>query len=260
MLKPRLIPALLVDHQLHLVKTSRFGDRQYLGDPLNAAYVFSGYGVDELLVLDIDATPARRSIPLPFVAALARFTTVPLTVGGGIHSLEQIQALVALGVEKVALSSVLDQDFRFLSQAAHHFGSSTITVVLNVAQRTGEEATAQFGRDGQIQPLAALAFACEQAGAGELVIHHRGLEGTRGGYAIPLMAALNERLTIPLVALGGCHNYQHIDALLTTTPLSGVAAGSLFVYAPGTQEVLLNYCDTHDWIADQLPRLQGVGP
>lgn len=260
MLKPRLIPALLLDHQLHLVKTTRFGDRHYLGDPLNAAYVFSSYEVDELMVLDIDATPARRSIPFPFVAALARFTTVPLTVGGGIHSLEQIQALVALGVEKVALSSVLDHDFAFLAQATHHFGSSTITVVLNVLSRAHEPPMAQFGRDGEIKPLAALAQACEQAGAGELVIHHRGLEGTRSGYAIPLLAELNDRLTIPLVALGGCLNHQHIDALLTATPLSGVAVGSMFVYSPGTREVLLNYCDTHDWLGSQLPRLQGIAP
>ena len=135
MLRPRLVASLLVDQHLHLVKTRQFADRLYLGDPLNAAYVFSGFEVDELLVLDIDATPQGRTIPLPFVEALARFTTVPLTVGGGIHRLEQIHDLLALGVEKVALSAVLAHDFGFLQQAAERFGSSTITVILKSLQK-----------------------------------------------------------------------------------------------------------------------------
>ena len=104
---PRLIPVLLVDHQLHLVKTIAFEQRHYLGDPLNAAYVFNGFEVDELLVLDIDARSQGRSIPSHFVQALARFAQVPLCVSGGISSLDQIHDLLALGVEKVALSSAL---------------------------------------------------------------------------------------------------------------------------------------------------------
>jgi len=117
MLRPRLIAALLVDAQLHLLKTIAFEQRHYLGDPLNAAYVFSGYEVDELLVLDIDASPQGRPIPARFVEALARFTRVPLTIGGGITTLEQIHDLLALGVEKVALSAALTQNLTFLQQA-----------------------------------------------------------------------------------------------------------------------------------------------
>lgn len=260
MLRPRLIPSLLVDHQLHLVKTTRFSDRHYLGDPLNAAYVFSGYEVDELLVLDIDATPAGRTIPLPFVAALSRFTTVPLTVGGGIESLEQIEALVALGVEKVALSAVLDQNFVFLQQAADRFGSSTISVLLNVTAELGREATAQFGLQGVSQPVAPLALACQRAGAGELVIHLRSREGTSTGYDIPLLAALNDQLTIPLVALGGCGQQEHIHDLLKACSVSGVAAGSLFAYAPNSHEVLLNYPETNAWLSDALAERQEMPP
>ena len=89
MLLPRLIPVLLVDDQLNLVKTTSFDHPHYLGDPLNAAYVFSGFEVDELLLLDIDASPQGRSIPFRFVEALARFARVPLCVGGGITKLEQ---------------------------------------------------------------------------------------------------------------------------------------------------------------------------
>lgn len=260
MLRARLIPVLLVDQQLHLVKTTEFGQRHYLGDPLNAAYVFSRFEVDELLVLDIDSTPQHRSIPLRFVEALARFARVPLSVGGGITSLEQIHDLLALGVEKVVLSAVLRHDFLFLQQAAERFGSSTISVVLNIIEQSvpaDSDATttlAFFGRPDAGnggQPLLNLAQACQQAGAGELVINHAQRDGTRAGYAVSQLAALNSQLTIPLVCLGGCGSHRHLAELLGATPLSGVAAGSLFAYAPESREVLLNYPLTHQWLQQE---------
>jgi cyclase len=256
MLRPRLIPALLVNSALHLVKTQAFVDRHYIGDPLNAAYVFSGFEVDELLVLDIDASLDGRCIPLPFVAALARFTSVPLCVGGGIRSLDQIQDLVALGVEKVALSAALDGDLTFLARAAELFGSSTISVVLNVQRDARGEAMSRCGRDGRDQPLMELALACQNAGAGELVLHHMQREGLRCGYDVELLAELNNLLSIPLVALGGGADQHQISELLLQTPLSGVGAGSQFVYAPSTREVLLNYPDLHAWLQGQLPHFQ----
>lgn len=264
MLRPRLIASLLVDQQLHLVKTRRFVDRYDLGDPLNAAYVFSGFEVDELLVLDIDATPQGRCIPLAFVEALARFTSVPLTVGGGIRSLEQIHDLLAVGVEKVALSSVLATDFAFLQQAAERFGSSTISVVLNANSSAPGGPLAWFGRPNSQQPgqaLIELALAVQQAGAGELIVQAVDRDGLRQGYAVSQLAELNDTLSIPLVALGGCGLQDHLAELLRSTPLSGLAAGSLFVYAPQTptphgRQVLLNYPPTHRWLQQQWAALQ----
>lgn len=261
MLQPRLIPALLVDGQLQLVKTLGFGSRHYLGDPLNAVYVFSGFEVDELLVLDIDASSQGRCIPLPFVATLARFTSVPLTVGGGISSLDEIHDLLALGVEKVALSTALSREFSFLRRAVDRFGSSTISVILNVHIPDEGPALAWCGRPdaagaGPGQPLLELALACQQAGAGELLIQAADRDGQRQGYSVPVLAELNRQLTIPLVALGGCGNHDHIAELLQASPLSGVAAGSLFVYAPNSQQVLLHYQPSHLWLQQQLPKLQ----
>jgi cyclase len=260
-LRPRLIVSLLVDRQLHLVKTTAFHQRHYLGDPLNAAYVFSGYEVDELLVFDIDATPEGRSIPLRFVEALARFTSVPLAVGGGIRSLAHIHDLLALGVEKVVLSAALVDGLSFLEEAVARFGSSTITVALTLHSGSTAGPLACFGRPGPAnpgQPLLPLALACQAAGAGELVLHDSRREGTRSGFDVTLLAALNEQLTIPLVALGGCGDHSHIDALLSASPLSGVAAGSLFAYAPSSREVLLNYPHTGRWLEGHLPALAEV--
>jgi len=256
MLRPRLIPALLLNRELHLVKTQAFANRHYIGDPLNAAYVFSGFEVDELLVLDIDATPDNRCIPLRFVEALARFTTVPLCVGGGIRSLEQIQVLLSLGVERVAISSALDINFSFLARAVERFGSSTLSVVLNVHRDANGRALARCGRDGRDQSLMHLAVACQNAGAGELVLHHMQREGLQAGYDTDLLVKLNNQLSIPLVALGGGADQHQISELLLRTPLSGVAAGAQFVYATDTREVLLNYPGLYAWLDSQLPRFQ----
>ncbi len=258
MLRPRLVVSLLVDRDLHLVKTTAFGSRHYLGDPLNAAYVFSGYEVDELLVLDIDATSEARSIPHRFVEALARFTRVPLAVGGGLTTLDQIHDLLACGVEKVVLSSALSHGLTFLEQAVARFGSSTITVVLNVQPGPDGMPLACFGRpaaDNPGRPLVPLALACEAAGAGEILVHDIQREGTRSGFDVSVLANLNGQLTIPLAALGGCGEANHIEALLAATPLSGVAAGSLFAYAPHSHEVLLNYPQTSTWLQSRLPIL-----
>lgn len=243
MLRPRIIPSLLIDQNLHLTKTTRFSDRRYLGDPLNAAYVYSGYEVDELLVLDIDASTFNRLIPLAFVDALARFTTVPLAVGGGIRKLSEIQSLLALGVERVILGGALTYDLAFLKDAAGRFGSSTISVLINVLRKPDGSLYGYFGRDGQhlAEPLAELARACEIAGAGEVIVYDVDREGTRVGYDLSLYTALNDILTVPLVALGGCGDVQDIQELIDATHVSGVAAGSLFVYAPNSHEVLLNY-------------------
>ncbi len=241
------------------MKTVSFSDRQYIGDPLNAAYIFSGYEVDELIVLDIDASCAGRLIPLPFVQALARFARVPLTVGGGICMLEQVQSLVAAGVERVILGSALNQGLGFLEAASSRFGASTISVVINVLRASDGSPLGYFGRGNERQatPLMPLALLCERAGAGELLVHDVEREGTRIGFDVGMYATLNELLSIPVVALGGCGSEGHIEELLRATALSGVAAGSLFAYATGTREVLLNYPHVNSVLRAKLRVSQG---
>tara|TARA_Y100001968_G_scaffold311645_1_gene333959 strand:+ start:776 stop:1537 length:762 start_codon:yes stop_codon:yes gene_type:complete len=246
MLRPRLITSLLVDRNLHLVKTTRFVERNYIGDPLNAAYIFSNFEVDELIVLDIDASKYSTHIKFDFVKALSHFTTVPLTVGGGIRSIDEIHDLLALGVERIAISESLASNFRFLEEATNRFGSSSISVILNV-QKNGRYIT-KFGRFTSNEDLTTISKRCQDAGAGELVINQVDREGTLSGFDIDLYKSLNAELTIPIVALGGCGNVKHIQELLSATPISGIACGSHFVYEEGTSEVLLNYCDTSSFV------------
>ncbi len=254
MLLPRLIPTLLVDESLNLVKTTAFQQRHYIGDPLNSAYIFSGFEADELVVLDIDASRKRRTISYEFVKALATFTSVPLCVGGGICNLEQIKNLLALGTERIALSASLNNNFKLLEEASNRFGSSSITVIINCFKDEEDSYLGSFGlpSTNSNRKIDQLCIDCQNAGAGELIINNINLEGTKKGYDISLMKSLNQKLSIPLIALGGCGQLKHIEDILSATPISGVACGSFLVYAPNTYQVLLSYPDKSSWLKANL--------
>ena len=175
MLKPRLVTSLLVDSSQHLVKTKQFYSRNYLGDPLNSAYIFSGFDVDELLVLDIDASKEKRTISYEFVNALSSFTKVPLTVGGGISEISQIEKLLSLGVEKVVIGNKLNRSLKFLEEAANQFGSSSISVIINVKYDLKQKSQVGFLGSTELSPgrsIESLAMDVQNAGAGELIINN----------------------------------------------------------------------------------------
>ena len=244
MISNRIIVCLLIDSQLHLINTKNFLKNNYLGDPLNAAYIFSNYEVDELLVLDVEASKKSKCISYEFVKALSNFTTVPLTVGGGISSLKQIKDLLSFGVERVVIGENQKSSYTFLRKACKRFGSSSISAVLNVKKSANGEYQLFMGRNKIINSdILSEAFSCQEAGAGELIINSMDRDGCRRCLDIDLMKKLNENLSIPIVAMGGCGNSKHIDELLKATPLSGIACSSIFVYAPGTEQVLLKYSE-----------------
>ena len=253
MLYPRLIPSLLVNEKQELVKTICFKDRNYLGEPLNTAYIFSAFEADELLVLDIDASKNKKCISLDFIKSLSTFTKVPLTVGGGISNLDQIHDILSLGVERIALSSSLNYCFELLNNSVNCYGSSSISVIVNTFKNIEGELIGCFGRpelSKKFYPINEICRLCENNGAGEIVINQIDHEGTRKGFDINLMRALNEELSIPLVALGGCGSKEHISDLLKKTPISGISCGTFFVYAPETSQVLLNYTSTSTWLKE----------
>lgn len=244
MLKPRIITSLLLDTNQNLVKTVNFDNRQYIGDPLNAAYIFSNFKVDELLILDIDASNEKRCIPYDFVDSLSSFTSVPLTIGGGISKIDEIKELLSLGAEKIAISSILNENIRFLEVASKKFGSSTISALVNIAKDDENNYIGAFGRikkNSKFFLLEEILEIIRNSGAGELIINNVDRDGVRSGFDIELIKKINNNLSIPVVALGGCGNRNHIVDLLKDVSVSGVACASFFVYAQETNEVLLKY-------------------
>lgn len=261
MLYPRLIPSLLVNENQELVKTICFKDRNYLGEPLNTAYIFSSFEADELLVLDIDASKNKKCISLDFVKSLSNFTKVPLTVGGGVSNLDQIYNILSLGVERISLSNALNDNFNLLNEAVNSYGSSSISVIVNTFRNNIGELIACFGRpevSRTFYPIDEICEKCEDYGAGELIINQIDHEGTRKGFDIKLMQDLNEKVSIPLVALGGCGSKEHISDLLKRTPISGISCGTFFVYAKETSQVLLNYNATSNWLKENFHQFKDI--
>ena len=242
MIRPRVIPCLLVHHGA-LVKTVRFANPKYIGDPLNAVRIFNEKGVDELMVLDIDATSWARDPDLALIEKLACECRMPLCYGGGVRQAEQVETIVALGVEKVALSSVLGRDGSVLREAARRVGSQSLVAVLDV-RRHGAGAYEVFvdnGRTATGRTPAAFARECTEEGAGEIVINSVDRDGTMQGYDLELVDLVRSSVDVPLTVLGGAGALQHIRDVVQRFGAIGAAVGSLFVFKGPYRAVLISY-------------------
>lgn len=242
MLRPRIIPCLLV-HGAGLVKTVGFASPKYVGDPLNAVRIFNEKEVDELMVLDIDATARQREPDYARIRALAAECRMPLCYGGGVKSVEQVEKIVSLGVEKVAISSAAVDDPGLVARMADVVGSQSVVVVLDVRRSAAgvyEVYTHNGTRNTRKNP-AEFAVHLESLGVGEIVVNSIDQDGAMKGYDTALVAALRKALTVPLTALGGAGTLDDIGALMRDFGNIGAAAGSLFVFKGVYRAVLINY-------------------
>jgi cyclase len=242
MLRPRIIPCLLVKGG-GLVKTVRFASPKYVGDPINAVRIFNEKEVDELMVLDIDATAKGREPDYRLIADLAAECRMPLSYGGGVTSAEQIQRIVGLGVEKVALSASAVASPGLIEQAAARVGRQSIVAVLDVrASADGRyEVYTHNGSRRSGQAPADLARRLETLGAGEIVVNSIDRDGAMSGYDLKLARQVREAISVPMTVLGGAGKLDDIAALIREFGIVGAAAGSLFVFKGVYRAVLINY-------------------
>lgn len=243
MLRPRLIPCLLVQNQ-GLVKTRRFGEPKYVGDPINAVRIFNEKFVDELMVIDIDATAKGQDPDYRMIANLATECRMPLCYGGGVSSCEQIERIIGLGVEKVAVSSAALARPALIQEAANRVGSQSVVVVLDI-KKTGllrrvEIVTHNGSSKTGIDPAAFVREATER-GAGEIVINNVDFDGMMDGYDLDLVERLRRETSLPITIVGGAGSLDHVVALWQTHGIVGAAAGSLFVFKGKYRAVLINY-------------------
>ncbi|MDB2521415.1 AglZ/HisF2 family acetamidino modification protein [Planktomarina temperata] len=243
MLQPRLIPCLLI-HKNGLVKTIKFENPKYVGDPINAVRIFNEKVVDELLVIDIDATTHGRSPNFKMIANLARECRMPLTYGGGVTTLEQIQNLIGLGVEKVSMSAAAISNPDLIKKATAHVGSQSVVVTIDI-KKTGflrryEIVTHNGTKRTGIDPIK-FATRVQDLGAGEIVVNSVDMDGTLQGYDVDLITKFQDQINVPLTVLGGAGSLDDISELWKTKGLIGAAAGSLFVFKGKYRAVLINY-------------------
>lgn len=242
MLRPRIIPVLLLRNNV-LVKTIAFKNEKYIGDPINAVHIFNDLEADELVFLDIDASVENRTIDLEIVKQIGEEADMPFAVGGGIRTIDQIRNLIAAGAEKVVVSSFAVEDPDFIRKASNEFGSSTISVCIDVKKKfLGSQVVWTHGgkKSSSYKPVD-FARLMEEKGAGEIIIQAIDRDGSMSGYDVELIRSISEAVTIPVVALGGAGKPDDLKEARNKGYANGLAAGSLFVYQSARRGVLINY-------------------
>ncbi len=243
MLRSRIIPCLLVKNG-GLVKTVQFSQPKYVGDPINAVRIFNEKEVDELAVLDIDATEQNREPDYNMIRNLAAQCRMPLCYGGGVKTADQVQKIIGLGVEKVAISAAAIERPELIAEAAKRLGSQSIVVIMDVKRISSspqyELVTHNGTRRTGIDPMA-FAKEIEANGAGEIVVNSVDNDGVMKGYDLTIIQAVRECMTLPMTVLGGAGSLEDVSGVIRRFGTIGVAAGSLFVFKGKYRAVLINY-------------------
>jgi len=242
MLNPRITPCLLV-HNKGLVKTVKFKDSKYVGDPINAVKIFNEKEVDELIVLDIDATVENREPDYKMIENLANECRMPLCYGGGIKTASQAQRILSLGVEKIAISSIVFDNPRLIKEISTKVGSQSVVIVFDVKKKLfgGYEIYTHNAKNKIKQDLFELVEKVQNLGAGEIVINSIDNDGVMKGYDLDLIERVKNMSNIPMTVLGGAGTLEDIGKAIEKFGIIGCAAGSLFVFKGKYKAVLINY-------------------
>lgn len=247
MLRSRIIPCLLV-HKKGLVKTVQFKDSKYVGDPINAVKIFNEKEVDELIVLDIDATAENRGPDFELIKNLAIECRMPLCYGGGVTNAEQAKEIIKLGAEKVALSTTAIKNFDMLKTIGAAVGVQSLVVVLDVKKKLfgGYEIYLKNGKESTGIKLKDFIQELNQIGVGEIVINSIDQDGKMNGYDLTLIDMVRNLTDLPLTVLGGAGSLDDIEKVISKYKPIGVAAGSLFVFKGKYRAVLINYPNSQE--------------
>lgn len=247
MLATRLMPCLLMSNGA-LVKTIRFRQGSYVGDPVNAVRIFNQKEVDELILLDIHATTQNRGIDFETLEKVVSECFMPICYGGGVRSLEDMRRLYALGIEKVSLGAAAFEEPDLVRRAAREFGSQAVVVTLDVKKGLLGRSTVRTRSGSQdtklTPPDAARHF--EGQGAGELLLYSIDRDGTWSGFDLKLIESVTHGTGIPVVATGGAGSLDDVKAAVIQAGASAVAIGSMAVFQGMDLGVLIKFPSRKD--------------
>ena len=228
MLKTRLIPCIVTKNDL-VVQSFDFKRYLPIGNVKTAIEFFVNWDVDEIVIMDIDATRERRAPNVALVAWAAKECFVPLTVGGGIKTLEHIQSLLKAGADKVCINSVVRDNLAFVTQASNSFGDQCISVSVDVAKNNGVYVVYDYLSQAYSDfDLISHVKAIEKAGAGEILLNSVDRDGSRQGYDIQLLHLISSAVNIPIIALGGVGRFEHLADAVTQGGCQAAAAANIF--------------------------------
>jgi imidazole glycerol-phosphate synthase subunit HisF len=238
----RIIPCLLLRNN-GLVKTVKFRDSTYIGDPINTVKIFNEKEVDEIFFLDIDATKEKKEPPYDLIRNIASECFMPFGYGGGIQSLQQIDKIIKSGAEKIIINSQAFLQKNFIREAVHQFGSSTIAVSVDVKKEfiKGYIVYIKGGSQSTGKNPVDYASEIENEGAGEILINSIDRDGVMEGYDIELIKSISQSIKIPIIACGGAGKLSDFRLAVKQGGASAAAAGSFFVFHGKRRAVLITY-------------------
>ncbi|HUI93301.1 MAG TPA: AglZ/HisF2 family acetamidino modification protein [Chitinivibrionales bacterium] len=247
MIKTRVIPSLLIKNG-GLVKTVRFNKATYVGDPINAIKIFNDKEVDELAVIDIEASLLKKPPNFNLLDQVSKEAFMPLAYGGGINNLEYVRKILSLGFEKVIIDSYALSNPEFITKAADICGSQSVVVCIDMKRDLIGHLQVFDYIHKKPKRIAAHEYAVQvqQRGAGEIILYSVDRDGTYEGYDVKGIKDITSRLTIPVVALGGAGKIEDFSKAVKDGGASAVAAGSLFVFHGPHRAVLITYPEKKD--------------
>ena len=241
--RKRIIPVLLL-HQGGLVKSKKFKDYTYVGDPINAVRIFNDKEVDEIVILDIDASKKGKIPNYAMIADITGEAFMPLAYGGGITNLGQTEKLFYSGIEKVILNTVLHNEsgFKLVNNIAKQYGNQSVIASIDVKDSIFGKKQVFTHFNGKTTKMSLLDFSieCEAAGAGELMLNSVSRDGLYTGYDLDILKQVAEVVSIPVIICGGASSKQDF-AQAQENGASAMAAGSMFVFQRPHNAVLISY-------------------
>jgi cyclase len=245
-LRSRLIPVLLLRDGL-LVKTIRFAEDKYVGDPINAIRIFNEKQADELFVADIGATVQGVGPDFNAIRAFAAECRMPLSYAGGIQNLDQIERLINIGVEKIGLSNMAIENPELISAASERLGSQSVMAVIDVTrvEKTVKVLTHNGTRQSE-SSLAQLLESFQSLGVGEIVVNSIDRDGTMQGFDHTLVREVMNHVNVPVTVIGGAANLSDCAELDREFGPIGIGAGSMFVFKGKYRAVLITYPSPED--------------
>ena len=244
MLKNRIIPCLDVKNG-RVVKGINFVDLKDAGDPVEQAKIYSDGGADEICFLDITASNENRSTIYEVVKKTSKKCFVPLTVGGGVRNIEDINKLLNCGADKVSINTAAVQNSKIVMESSLKFGSQCIVVAIDAKRKAnGWEIFTHGGRNKTGIDAIKFAKQMEEYGAGELLVTSMDRDGTQKGYDIDLMKKISEMVNIPVIASGGVGNLDHLAEGITQGKANAVLAASIFHYGKYSIKEAKQYLDS----------------
>lgn len=247
----RIIPCLLYDGS-GLVKTVQFSKPSYIGDPINAIKIFNDKEVDELILIDINASKQKRKPNFDKIADMTSEAFMPFAYGGGVKTFDDFAKLYKLGIEKVIVNSLLQEDPEVIKKTVAVYGSQAVVACVDFKKPMfGSKSVYSYKGDKIKRSILEQArYAVDDLGVGELMLQSVDQDGTWNGYDNEVIEEISSKIDVPIIAAGGCGNIEHLKSVLYKSNAQAAAIGSMAVYSKKGMGVLINFPERNKVIVE----------